>query len=321
MPRPIGRMTSSGSMRGAGSSCCAGRNAAARPRGKMPPCRSFMVRSSSTRTSVRVHPGALKALVRALEAPGVGVASARDVSVAAGQGNSAEAGYVGYEMWVRALETAALGIVGASGCLYAIRADIHRHPVPEALSRDFASALTARELGYRAVSVPDAVCFVPHTPSLREEYRRKVRTIARGLNTLAYKRHLLNPWRYGAFAWMLLSHKVCRWILPWTGLAALAALGTLAGRNLWAGVMGAGVALGLLGALVGWCWPGDGAPRLLRAFALGVAGNVAVLHAWVRAATGRKTPSWAPTRRPSPALTRSQHHRERPQHDLEVLQR
>src|SRR5690606_27846349 len=127
-------------------------------------------------------------------------------------------GYVGYEMWIRDLETRVAGIIGSSGCYYAIRPELHRLPLPEALSRDFSSALHAREHGYRAVSVPQATCAVPRGTSLKKEYRRKVRTITRGMQTLWYKRHLLDPVRYGSFAWMLWSHKICRWMLPWAAL-------------------------------------------------------------------------------------------------------
>ena len=61
-------------------------------------------------------------------------------------------------MKIRDLETALLSIVGASGCFYAIRKDLHLIPLPGPLSRDFAAALHARENGFRAVSVPNAIC-------------------------------------------------------------------------------------------------------------------------------------------------------------------
>lgn len=182
----------------------------------------------NTDASVRVRPDALKALVRPFSDPKVGVASGRDRSVeAAGDTgadqNAGEAEYVGYEMRVRSLETGLGGIVGASGCFYAIRRELHEAPVPEHLSRDFCAALTARDHGYRSVSVSDAVCVVPRAGALACEFRRKVRTIARGMQTLAYKRHLLNPFRYGRFAWKLWSHKAARWL--GAGLAPLAVLG------------------------------------------------------------------------------------------------
>ena len=166
--------------------------------------------------SIRLHPAAIRRLVARLADPDVGVASGRDVSVAVAEtsANDVEAGYVQYEMRLRSLETRTGGIVGASGCCYAIRADLHRLPIPPDLSRDFSAPLTAREHGYRAVSVDDAVAFVPRTPSLRREYVRKVRTISRGMETLFRVRAMMDPVRYGAFAWKLISHKVCRWLVP-----------------------------------------------------------------------------------------------------------
>src|SRR5437868_1711472 len=160
-------------------------------------------------------PNALKALVRPFADPTIGVASGRDVSIgtAARESSRGESQYVGYEMWLRALETRLGSIVGASGCFYGIRARIYESSFPEELSRDFASALMARAHGLRAVSVDEAICYVPRASALRSEFRRKVRTMARGLETLWRWRRMLNPVRYGSFAIMLLSHKLCRWLV------------------------------------------------------------------------------------------------------------
>ncbi|HYL57197.1 MAG TPA: glycosyltransferase [Gemmatimonadales bacterium] len=255
----------------------------------------------NTDASVRIHPAALKALAAALADPAVGVASGRDVSVdrTDGAANRGERTYVGYEMWIRDLETRVGGIVGASGCLYAIRADLHREFVPENLSRDFAAALIARRHGLRAVSVPEAVCFVPRGASLRQEYRRKVRTMARGLRTLWHMRALLNPGRYGAFAWMLASHKLCRWVVPWCLAGAAGALAVPAANGSpWA--MAALIAAGILTlvALVGWMWPAARPlPRVVALPAYIVTGAIAALHAWVLALGGERTAVWEPTRR------------------------
>jgi len=254
----------------------------------------------NTDASVRIDPGAIKALVAAFGDTSVGVASGRDVSVAdaAERGSGGEGAYVGYEMWIRDLETAVAGIVGASGCLYAIRATLHMRPIREDLSRDFAAALTAREHGFRAVSVPAAICYVPRSRSLHQEYRRKVRTMTRGMATLAHKRALLSPVQYGLFSWMLFSHKVCRWLVPWSLVGAGLALADLAFALEWARVALVSGGAVITVAAMGWLWPDEGSlPRVLALPAYVVAGNVAVLHAWLRLLTGRAAPVWEPTRR------------------------
>lgn len=255
----------------------------------------------NTDATIRILPTSLKPLIATFQDPAIGVASGRDMSVGdiTVEGNQGESGYVGYEMWVRSLETRVASIVGASGCFYAIRRQLHETLVPSALSRDFASALTAREHGMRAVSVDAAVCLVPRTASLRREFHRKIRTMARGLETLWYKRRLLNPLRHGVFAWMLWSHKLVRWLvfLVWPlallGLVLLAWDSALA-RGVLVLVL-AGLGLGLLA----WRTPeGRPLPRLVALCGFAVVSHVAGLIAWSKALRGELNPIWEPTRRP-----------------------
>ena len=254
----------------------------------------------NTDASVRIHPDSIRHLIRAFTDPEVGVASSRDVSVdkMAAASNVGESAYVGYEMGVRALETRVSGIVGASGSLFAIRSHLHREFLPETLSRDFAAALVARLNGYRSVSVAEAICYVPRGASLRQEYRRKVRTMARGLATLIYHRRLLNPLRYGAFAWMLASHKLARWLLPWATLAMALALLGLAAEFTPARLIVAGAVVLVVLAAAGWYWPpARRMPRIIALPAFTLAGIVAGLHAWLKLFSGQQAATWEPTRR------------------------
>ena len=254
----------------------------------------------NTDASTRILPDSLKPLVAAMRDPAVGCASGRDVSVGPGEGdaNKGESGYVGYEMAVRDLETRVSGIIGASGCFYAIRETLHRVPLPGSLSRDFASALHAEEFGYRAVSVPAALCLVPRGQSLRKEYQRKVRTIARGMRTLWYKRKLMNPLRHPVFSWMLLSHKVARWMLPWAACAASLGLMVLAPGEPWALTLLAGGLVVLALGAVGWTWAErPTVPKVFAAPAFLLAGNVAAAHALLRVLAGGHDALWEPTRR------------------------
>jgi cellulose synthase/poly-beta-1,6-N-acetylglucosamine synthase-like glycosyltransferase len=253
----------------------------------------------NTDASVRVKRDSLKPLVRMFDDPTVGVASGRDVSVGdiAVEGNAGESGYVGYEMGLRALETRVGSIIGASGCFYAFRRSVYDTRFPDALSRDFASVLIAREQGFRSVSVDEAVCFVPRTVSLDAEFRRKIRTMARGLATLWYKRALLNPFRYGAFSFMLASHKLARWLvyaaLPFAavGLIVLGTTGGVGSIALALGVFGVGV------GVLGMRW--RGAPRVIRMGGFAFASALAGVIAWKDALARKRRPIWEPTRRPA----------------------
>lgn len=261
---------------------------------------SIIVNSDAT---VRVPSHALKALVRAFDDPSVGVASGRDVSVgdAVRQNNRGESQYVGYEMWVRALETRVGSIVGASGCFYGIRARIYDSTFPEHLSRDFASALMARAHGLRAVSVDDAVCYVPRAASLQSEFPRKVRTMARGLETLWQWRRLLNPWRFGSFALMLSSHKLCRWLVYLSLPLALVGLAILTPVSRLAAIVLAGaVMVGMVGPISlrrgARGIPGGRAGALVAFAAMSMLAGVL---AWVRVLRRQQNPVWEPTRRPA----------------------
>ncbi len=258
----------------------------------------------NTDATIRILPYALKALIRAFADPRVGVASGRDVSVvsvsdrASLAATSGESGYVGYEMNIRALETRVKSIVGASGCFYGIRASLYDSVFPETLSRDFASALMAEEHGYRAISVNDAVCLVPQAKSLDSEFRRKTRTMARGLQTLWFKRHLMNPFTHGVFAWMLFSHKLCRWLVyPTLPIAATALVIASVHSHFWSFVLFASL-IGTLAGIVGMRWPASHtAPRMIRIAAFALASNIAGILAWTQVMRNRRLAVWEPTRR------------------------
>src|SRR2546423_3711392 len=255
--------------------------------------------------TVVVPADSLKKLIRAFRDRTVGVASGRDVSVGAADASStgAESRYTGYEMWVRELETRAGSIVGASGCFYGIRRRIRVSPLPEGLSWDFASSLVARQQGYRSVSVSDAVCIVPRTSEIRFELRRKARSMARGLSTLFYFRGLMNPVRYGAFALMLISHKLLRWLPYLLTPVAILALGVLATRSTIAALLLVVVLVGLItgAAVIRYQRSIRFKPLALAGF--GTAALSAGFLAWCDAFRGARMATWEPTPRPTVAGT------------------
>jgi cellulose synthase/poly-beta-1,6-N-acetylglucosamine synthase-like glycosyltransferase len=249
--------------------------------------------------TILVASGSLKRLTRVFDDPTIGVASGRDISSgdADRNGTSAESNYVGYEMWVRDLETRVGSIVGASGCFYGFRRGIHATTLPPDLSWDFASALVAREQGYRSVSVPSAVCIVPRTAQIRTELRRKARTMARGLSTLFYHRALMNPFRYGGFALMLISHKLLRWLPYLLAPLSILALALLARDSVFARVLLGGVLTAIVAGMIGIRQrrPGVFMPVAIAGFILAAA--TAGFLAWWDAFRRAEMAMWEPTPR------------------------
>jgi glycosyltransferase involved in cell wall biosynthesis len=251
-------------------------------------------------STILLPSNSLKKLVRVFDDPTIGVASGRDVSVgdAANQGTHAESGYVGYEMWVRDLETRVGSIVGASGCFYGSRRHVHGKPLPQGLSWDFAAALVARKQGYRSVSVPEAICIVPRSAQIRTELRRKVRTMARGLSTLFYHRALMNPLRYGGFAFMVISHKLLRWVPYLLAPLAYVALCFLAVESVSARVVLGIISAGLLAGIVGIQHRDSAPARPVALAGFVVAVFYAGFLAWWAAIRQTQMATWEPTPRP-----------------------
>jgi hypothetical protein len=225
--------------------------------------------------------------------PTVGCVSSEDVTQSSDA--NAEPAYISFEMRLRRLESAVCSLVSASGSLFAARREVCRF-WHEGLSSDFFVPLHAIEVGYDVV-VDARVLGHVGSVQARDEFQRKVRTIVHGLDVLFAHWNLLNPFRYGLFAWELASHKLCRWLLPFAFGAAL-----LANCFLWnagcfyRGTLVCQVLLHTAGLLR------HVHPRLASLFPVRIAAyflnaNLATLVAWVKFFSGEHYATWEPSRR------------------------
>jgi len=122
--------------------------------------------------------------------------------------------YVKYEMFLRKLESKVNSLVGASGSLYAARRELCDHSL-SGLSEDFFRVLSVARKGYRTIVEPEAFGIYKTVRSAKKEFRRKMRTVMRGMSALFHAKDMLNPFRYGFLSIQLISHKLLRWSVPW----------------------------------------------------------------------------------------------------------
>ena len=203
-------------------------------------------------------------------------------------------------MFLRNRESALGSIVGASGSFYAQRRAVCR-PFLEGLAPDFLSVLNTVEQGYRAITEPTARGFMTAVANPGQEFQRKVRTLLRGITTLFAKPALLNPLRYGLFAFFLWSHKLARWLVPFMLIAALLANLVLYATGIYTLLLMMQIAFYALAMLAYRGVAGLQDHPLGRIALFFVMVNVAILVAWLRYWKGERQELWTPSQRGMPS--------------------
>lgn len=242
--------------------------------------------------SIVLEPGALAAIVTPFSDPKIGCVSGED-RIADGGG---EGLYGRYELFLRRLESDVHSIVGASGSFYAQRRLLCA-PFTEGMAPDFLSVLRTVERGYRAISEPSAVGFMTSVKDPKQEFDRKVRTLIRGMTALFSHGRLLNPFRYGMFAFALWSHKVLRWTVPFFLVTALLSPLALLGSAWYAAAFAAQAVfyLGAMAALAEWGRIHESLPGKVALYFSSV--NAAILKAWLQYGKGVRQELWTPSQR------------------------
>jgi cellulose synthase/poly-beta-1,6-N-acetylglucosamine synthase-like glycosyltransferase len=240
----------------------------------------------------------LRAMMPSFSDPEVGCVAGRliyvdpaDTSVGRGARS-----YWGYETFLKRHESRVFSLIGASGCLYAVRRAAYVPLYHEACS-DFIIATKMVEQGLRAVYEPEAVCTEETNRRTDKEMRMRVRVIAQTFTDLWRHRAQLNPLRSGFYAVQLLSHKVMRYLVPFFLIMLLAASAALASRSTFYLLMFVAQLGGYLCAFFAWVLERMGLrSRLLSLPLYFVLANVAALVAFYKFLRGERYARWEPIR-------------------------
>jgi poly-beta-1,6-N-acetyl-D-glucosamine synthase len=160
----------------------------------------------------------LKHLVACFADPSVGVVSGELVIREGLTREEASVGlYWKYEKWLRKLESRIDSVMGATGCIYAMRRELAVPLPPGTLVDDMFLPLTALFKGYRVILEDSAIAF-DYPTALDAEFRRKVRTQAGVYQIIRLFPQLLLPRNRMWLAFV--SHKLARLFLPFALIVA-----------------------------------------------------------------------------------------------------
>jgi hypothetical protein len=239
-------------------------------------------------------PDSICAIVAPFADPRVGAVSSEDRFVSDDGKIVGEGAYVRYEMWLRRLESGAGGLVGLSGSFFAVRRALALS-LDDEVPSDFACAINARRLGLIAMTEPTVHGIYRNIKDSEREFERKVRTALRGMAAIAKYSEVLNPIRYGMFAFQIWGHKVLRWLVPWfmIGLLASSALLATSSRTFTALTIAQVAAYGI--ATCAHYWPGSRRVGLIRLGYYFCQANAALWLAGVQFVNGRRVRVWDPS--------------------------
>ncbi|MBX2955427.1 MAG: glycosyltransferase family 2 protein [Cyclobacteriaceae bacterium] len=134
--------------------------------------------------------------------------TSKDADNASGAG---EGLYWKYESRLKKADSDLYTVVGAAGELFSIRTELYQSPPPDTIIEDFYLSMKIVAKGFRFVYEPDAYAMEGPSATIEDEWKRKVRISAGGLQAIARLASLLNPFKFGVVTFQYVSHRVLRW--------------------------------------------------------------------------------------------------------------
>ncbi len=191
--------------------------------------------------------GSLRCLLENFADPAVGAVSGvyKVVKPEDADIGASEDFYWRYEAFLKIQESCIGSTLGAHGHLHAIRKALYPYPPASTINDDYVIPTSVIAKGYRAVYEPAAIV----TEEVREMtgFGRRVRIMSGNIQQLRELGALIVPPR-PLELFFLLSHKLCRLLVPFAMVAALAANTRLLGSPVYRGLFAGQIAFYLLAA-------------------------------------------------------------------------
>lgn len=166
--------------------------------------------------NIRYEPDSIKILVKNFSDPSVGCVCGK-VLLEKPEGSTepvGEGAYMKYERFIHENESRFNTMIGTDGAMYAIRRELFKPLSEDVIVDDFIIAMRVLDKGYRIVYEPKAIGYEYAASSVSQEFKRKVRMIAGGFQSLGILKSVLNPLSHPIVFIQFISHKYLRWLGP-----------------------------------------------------------------------------------------------------------
>jgi biofilm PGA synthesis N-glycosyltransferase PgaC len=172
-----------------------------------------------------LNPTAIQELVKHYQNEKVG-AVAGEKRIMVGQSADASAAgegfYWKYESALKKWDYELYSNVGAAGELFSIRTNLYQPIESDTIIDDHMIAMRIAEKGYLIAYEPKAYAIETASADSKEEFKRKIRIAAGGIQSILRLKQAANPFHNPILTFQYISHRVLRWaITPWLMLLFL----------------------------------------------------------------------------------------------------
>ncbi|HEX8370373.1 MAG TPA: glycosyltransferase family 2 protein [Pyrinomonadaceae bacterium] len=204
--------------------------------------------------------------------------------------------YWNYETFLKESESRACSLIGASGCLYAVRKSAYQPMYAEACS-DFLVCTVLFRQGLRSVYESEAICTEQTNQQANKEMQMRVRVISQTFTDLWRNRDMLNPLKSGFYAVQLISHKLLRYAVPVFLALILFSTAVLAAHSIFYSLIFLFQTAFYLMAFAAWLLERSGVKLGILAMPLYfVLANIASVIAFYKFLRGERYTRWEPIR-------------------------
>ncbi|MBW2977903.1 glycosyltransferase [Candidatus Woesearchaeota archaeon] len=125
-----------------------------------------------------------------------------------GKHKQGESIYNRMERFVRKRESLLSSVIHVDGAMYAMRKKLYQ-PLHNVYIEDFIMGMNVIKQGYRVIYETNAKNWEKSSPAIKDEFERKSRMVAGGLQSLKYTGFLI---KRPLILWQFVSHRLIRWV-------------------------------------------------------------------------------------------------------------